>query len=148
MSVQLARLLKPYRAAEDSTALALVVGDDVSIRCLAAWTTIRPQWKRPPGTQPKDPADRWDWIMRGVLFDRARLAQRMRVSEPKAHETLLALVGARMAYPDGTLSEAAAELVAEYVQAKSPKARARLGGRPKGATDTKPRKPRGKAAQD
>lgn len=138
-SSRLAAELEPFRILEKPNDVATIVADFGAINVLASWRRLSPTWRPPKTRQPAELDALWDWLWTGVHFDRELLAALAKTTEPEAHQLLRACAGARVAYPDGTISKAGETLLDAYVDARYPKGR---GGRSKGQRDVKPRKSR------
>lgn len=78
------------------------MGDDESIRVLAAWPRCRAEWKRGAGKQPLQPNTLWVWMWRGVSFDLSSLSRAVRLSQRKTLKALRSCVVAGLLYPDGS----------------------------------------------
>lgn len=127
--------LEPYRACESEDDLAITVGDPRVLHVLAAWRRLGPQWKRPRRRRPTDVHRLWEWLWSGVYYDLDALATAAKLSATAAVALLRACAHARIAYPDGSISEYANYAIAEYVELRG---RKRIGLPRDPQTTTKP----------
>lgn len=107
----LADHLAVFKAGEGSRA-HLVVGlaDSADLRRVAAaWSspTNRVGWALPDEDEPKDLADRWNWIWSGVSYDPRALATSAMVGRARVGILMDSLRDNMVIYPDGTISEVA-----------------------------------------
>jgi hypothetical protein len=122
MKSALADLLQPFRVV-DERATAIAAGDVAAHRMIAAWPNlVLPTWRCPRSVLPPDDARRWLWIWTGYLGGPdepgflSELGRRARVSDRDVIERWPALIGARLVFPDGTISAAAERLVQSYIR--------------------------------
>ncbi len=127
-----ADMLAPYLAGaeeSDPTSLAIAVGDRVACRLIAAFSKLPlPEWKRPRVKLPDDARERWMWLWAGfeggpddpLFLD--ELALRAGVTRREARRAWPAIVGSRMVFPNGTVSEDALNAVRMYVAPYVPRA--------------------------
>jgi len=120
--------LDVFRGAEPEAGIAIIVADTQAVKVLAAWSLFRvPKWVRPRGRRPpeSDPGDLFEWLWAPVWrrIDFEDFARAAGMAPHTAELKLRMCVHARMAYPDGSLSEPAQRLLRSYVRSKVPRPR-------------------------
>lgn len=111
MSRSLAQYVARFRKLEFAGQLTPFRKSIDAKNVLAMWPQVRKEWKRPKSKPPKDDADLWIWLWRGMRYDLTSLAESARMTEHDAAATMRYLVTARVVYPDGSISRAAEVLV-------------------------------------
>ena len=137
--------LAPYRKTEKKAQVATIADNAEALKVLAVWPATQRDW-RPFGRAPRDEFERWRWLWSCVWLDREELAAFSDLGEMQAERVLRVCYGLRIAYPDGTISKHAQQLLESHGKAKDPGTVTR--GRPKGSKDKTPRKGRKKANDD
>jgi hypothetical protein len=132
---------------EDVAGLALISADDRACRMVAAFARIaQPQWERPRGRAPTDPAALWGWLWTGYAggprapMFLADLAVAAGVSDLDADEVWPVLMASRMVRPDWTIADDARLALRALVMRSVPRPSAprtarggQRGGAPRGS---------------
>lgn len=122
----LSELLEPFKNDGDPTRLICLVDDQVARRVAALWPCAPGLgWRRPKGTQPKEPTALLYWLWGGCVFDGERFAAMAGLSVDQVTQSVELLAGSRLIFPDGTIAAHARGLLQGMVS------RALSGGRPK-----------------
>jgi hypothetical protein len=125
MGETLADLLNPFRDSPDDLGPTIVIAGDLeAMRLLAVWPAIPLHWRVPKGPRPQDPNTAWDWLWKGIAIGAADLGRRAGLHPYTAVEKFEMLKGARMIFPDGTISQAAARVLEAGVALSLPRGRA------------------------
>jgi hypothetical protein len=122
MAARLEDLLAAIRALETTSDAIVILGDDVTMKVLSAWTRVDNEWTPPETDPPPVVAGRmarvWAWIRAGWTFDVDEVARLAGVSRTVAWRKLDTLQGARLIYPDGSVAKGAQVALATYVAKK------------------------------
>ena len=93
------------------------------MKVLSAWKNYPTRWMKPRGVPPNEPAHLWDWLWAGVDWNLSALADRAGLITAKTRHKFEVLRGARLVYPDGTISHVALGLLAKHVSRHLPKSK-------------------------
>jgi len=132
MADTLADLLEPFRDSPENLGPTIcIAGDLEAMKVLGVWPVVPLTWRRPSGRAPADHNSAWDWIWQGARVGAEDLGRRAGLHPYIAAEKFEMLKGARMIYPDGTISRAAARVLEAGVALSLPRGRG-LGRAPRG----------------
>ena len=120
----LAARLEPFRGTEPTAGIVLAASDPQAVRVLASWTLFEPpEWSKPRGRAPVDPRHLWHWLW-GPVWERMdwkAFAEATGMLPPTCALKMTLCVHARMAYPDGSIANAATRLLEHVAASKLPK---------------------------
>ncbi len=136
---KLAGYLAEFRKQEKKSQVATIADNRDVVAVLAVWPACARAW-RPVGKAPREPFARWRWLWRCVWLDLEELAGHSQQGLLEAESNLRVCYALRIAYPDGTISKHAKQLIESHGRARDPSKV--TTGRPKGSKDKAPRKSR------
>lgn len=136
-SAELAELLEPYKRNEGSFGVAVVIGNDTAIKVVASFQLVAlPPWRKPRTKQPEGTLARWKWLWSGFKGGPdypeflIQLAAAAGASEQSVYNCWPTIMASRLVYPDGSLSENAADMVGAFVVRHLPRVRPQAQPRP------------------